>query len=366
MPGTRYSVFNPDGESFVPDQDKFNAQLQQMAMQNMGNLAGINEQAREFNIGDSTNRWNAQAQYGLGTQKLAQSGHQFDVSTDLAKQQLAALLNYQNKSLDAQYEAPRAHLAMEQQQWNEGSQSRALAQQLTQAQLLKEQNAQKYMAGLVNQTGPIDPTKAALAGGGNIGDVLRVQNDQINQQAQPFLRQADADIAANTPNSRKHLATVQGSLQGLGYKGAPQATELNATPFADWSQNKEFQAPLTDLSSRFGTYTKNADTWFGDPDTTGDKEAILQDATRIRAAANKAGYEKTDVDALLKQAALDQLAKSKKSWYGGRRTPYGASNIDSLTAALGLGNLSGSDTPNAAATAGHALGGLTYGLSDTL
>lgn len=357
MPGTRYSVFNPDGESFVPDQDKFNAQLQQMAMQNMGNLAGINERAREFNIGDQTNRWNAQAQYGLGTQQLTQQGHQFDSSQNLMRELALANLGYQKDALGAQMEGPRAQLAMQKEQWGEGAPLRQAQLGLAQAQTGRELSGQKYLSGLQGNGGPIDPTQAALAGGGNIGDVLRIQQGQINQQANPLLTQADRDVQTNTPGSRKHLASLQQQLQAMGYKGAPQADQVER-PFDEWSQSDaNFTNPLNDASGRLQNYVNRADTWTDNPDVGPDRGEIVKDVDLMRQAATKQGYSVADANRKALLALQTALQPHQKAKLWGTRTPYGASSIDSLAAQLGLGSQFGTGAPTAVPSGGSDISG---------
>lgn len=336
MPGTRYSVFNPDGESFVPDQDKFNAQLQQMAMTNMGNLAGVQERAREFNIGDQTNRWNAQAQYGLGSQQLAQSGHQFDSSQNLMRELALANLSAQKDQLGAQMEVPRAQLAMQQQQYGEQAPARKAELALTQAKLAKMASGEKYLAG-AQDAGTLDPVKAILAGGGDVASAVGMQQGLVNQQANPLLQQADRDIQTNTPGSRKHLGGLQQQLQAMGYKGIPQPDQVEK-PFEEWSQaDPNFTNPLNDASGRLQNYVKRADTWTDDPDVGPDRGEIVKDVDLMRQAATKQGYSVADANRKALLSLQTALAPHQKAKLWGTRTPYGASSIDSLAQQLGLG-----------------------------
>lgn len=341
MPGTRYSVFNPEGESFVPEQDRFNAQLQQSAMSNMAAMANINENAREFNINDQGNRWKAQADYGYNTQKLQQSGQQFNVLHDMMAKQALAQLAYQNKSLDAQYEGPRAEMAMQKEQWNSGAPTRALQNQVLQGQA-EEQVQRGQSRQRLAKTGldNADPSDIAFASGGDPLAADEFRDRKLQMRATPLLQQLETLRQQNTPAARTQSGALRQQLIGMGYKYAPlddpQAKSIEGFAGSD----PEFATDLGQGVDAFKSYVGGRDHFFGHEDQ-GQADAFTNNLSAAQKRAIDAGYPAEVINAFAKQRLAQAISDKRVGMLGGNRTPYGASNIDSLTTKLGLGSLTG-------------------------
>jgi hypothetical protein len=345
MPGYRYSVFNPEGESFVPEQDRLNAQLQSMAMQNMSNLANVNERAREFNIGDQTNRWNAQAEYGLGNKRLDMSAHQYDVTNAMAERRLAAEMAYQNKSLEYQHEGPAALLDFMKQDRAESAPTRALDQRYKQAQLeqLTQQQAFQKQVAAGGLKG-MDPSRVALGSGMTPFQAAQYERQMLEDESAPQVEKIKQLLALNTPAAREEADALRNDLVAKGYKHAPlnpqDAKSIQQFANPQGGGDTEFSDDIEKGVDAFKTYVGKADHWLGGSNDEGSAAAFANSIKAAQERAKAAHYDPAKVNEYARQR-LAQAISDKRSSMFGDRTPWNATNIDKLTEALGLGSLTG-------------------------